>query len=115
MVEQDAGRCSGLALEKHAAHAAKGRNPPSPLPGPISVTISIREFSPNTDTEARISAGGQRGDREQHRPNRTSPNINPQPQAPDTCTYTDRENPQRAWNMKREREREREKDWKSEK
>jgi len=38
-------------------------------------------------------------------PDRTSPNINPQPQASNTCTYNNRENQQRAWNMK-ERERE---------
>lgn len=35
-------------LEKHAAHSINGQNPPSPLPGPASVIISIREFSPNT-------------------------------------------------------------------
>lgn len=38
-------------LGKKRSCTAHGQDPPSPLPGPASVTISIRVFSPNTGTQ----------------------------------------------------------------
>lgn len=37
--------------KKKRSCTAHGEDPPSPLPGPASVTISIRVFSPNTGTK----------------------------------------------------------------
>lgn len=64
----DAGRCSWLALEKHAAHAAKGWTHLLRSPGRSLLQSPLENLAQILDTEARISAGGQRGDREQHRP-----------------------------------------------
>ncbi len=63
MVEQDAGRCSWLALEKHAAHAAKGGTHLLRSPGRSLLQSPLENLAQILDTEARIRAGGQRGQR----------------------------------------------------
>lgn len=44
------GQAQEMLGEKRSCRA-HGQDPPSPLPGPASVTISIRVFSPNTGTQ----------------------------------------------------------------
>lgn len=105
MVEQDAGRCSWLALEKHAAHAAKGGTHLLRSPGRSLLQSPLENLAQILDTEARISAGVKEGTENNTGPDRTSPNINPQPQAPDTCTYTTEKTSREHGIWKRERER----------
>lgn len=108
MVEQDAGRCSWLALEKHAAHAAKGGTHLLRSPGRSLLQSPLENLAQILDTEARISAGGQRGDREQHRPRQNQSKHQPTTTSTGHMYIYNRDNQQRAWNMKkRERERER--------
>lgn len=110
MVEQDAGRCSWLALEKHAAHAAKGGTHLLRSPGRSLLQSPLENLAQILDTEARISAGGQRGDREQHRPRQNQSKHQPTTTSVEhihiTTEKTSREHG--IWKRERERLRERE-------
>lgn len=100
-VEQDAGRCSWLALEKHAALAAKGGTHLLRSPGRSLLQSPLENLAQILDTEARISAGGQRGDREQHRPRQNQSKHQPTTTSTGHMYIYNRENQQRAWNMKK--------------
>lgn len=75
--EEDAGRCSWLALEKHAAHAAKGGTHLLRSPGRPLLKSPLENLAQILDTEARISAKrgvkeGQRATPAQTEPVQTS-------------------------------------------
>lgn len=74
-------------------------------PGRSLLQSPLENLAQILDTEARISARGQRGDREQHRPRQNQSKHQPTTTSTGHVYIYNRENQQRAWNMTKERER----------